>query len=261
MEYALQLAARYQSFVAGVFLEDVTAYHQFSPVLEAPEAVGLAEEVLVELRQESKDRLKAEVDRFSERCSRSGVSWGIVEEAGIPARDLIDETLYADLCIIGAVTYFGSLTVGPDTGLLTDVLSKSHCPVLVVPEDTTPIRHVVLAYDSSVSSVNAIKRYLSVFPSAAEDWSHTLVTVVAGSPAPGPQETDLLRYLRHHIPDVRREVLTGDAVQEILHFASQYAGTLLVMGSFTRNTISKLLKPSVGKQVVKAHLVPVLVAH
>ncbi len=261
VEYALQLASRYQSFVAGVFLEDVTAYHQFSPLLEAPEAVGLAEEVLLELRQESKDRVQSEVDRFSARCSRAGVSWGIVEEAGIPSRDLINETLYADLCIVGAVTYFGSLTVSPDAGLLTDVLSKAHCPVLVVPEEAAPLSDVVLTYDGSVSSVNAIKRYLSLFPSAADDWTHTLVTVVAGNHTPSAQETDLLRYLRHHIPDLRREVLTGDTVQEILHYASQFEGSLLVMGAFTRNILSTMMKPSVGKQVVKAHLVPVLVAH
>lgn len=261
LEMAIQVARREEAVVAGLFLEDVTAYHQFSPIFEAPEVIGLAEEVIQELKSEVKDNLTINMERFRKTCEAEGVSYVMEAEEGIPSMKLVEETQWADLCVIGSVTYFSNLTIKTESRLLSELLFKAHSPVLVVPEKVDPLTNVLLTYDGSSSAVYAMKRYLHLFPRSAASLPATLLSVVKHEGDEQPHLEELFNYLRMYIPHLEKECLVGHPSEEILHRAKTVPGSLVIMGGYGRNAFSQLLKSSVGKKVVHARAVPVLVAH
>lgn len=261
LHLALGLAKREKAHLTGVFLEDVTAYHQFSPIFEAPDAVGLAEDVIRDLKNEVRENLSLNVERFKATCDQAAIPYRIEVEEGIPSMELLDETQFADLCIVGSVTYFSNLSFSAESRLLSDLLAKAHCPVLVVPEKNEGIEHVILTYDGSASAVYAIKRYLQLFVESVRVVPTTLLTVLKSEDATFPDAAALLAYVQEYCPDVGVQQLVGKPSEQILYLAKTTPGSLVVMGGYGRNAFSQLLKSSVGKQIVHARTVPVLVAH
>lgn len=261
LQFAIGLAKREEAQITGVFLEDVTAYHQFSPIFEAPDAVGLAEDVIRDLKNEVRENLSVTVNRFKKTCDQAGIHYLIEMEEGIPSLELLEETQFADLCVVGSVTYFSNLSFANESRLLSDLLGKAHCPVLVVPEQAEALKHVILTYDGSASSVYAIKRYVQLFARTHCQLPSTLLTVVKHEGDKLPQEEALVDYLSLYCDTLQQQTLVGKPSEQILYMAKTTPGSMVVMGGYGRNAFSQLLKSSVGKKVVNARTVPVLVAH
>ena len=261
LEYAIQIARSSNSLIYGIFLEDLTAYHQFSPVFSAPEMMGLADEAIIELKKENKQNIEENITHFRETCSKAGIQYEVDEESGIPSQELIKESMYADLVITGSVTYFSNVSYAADSSLVSDLLENSHSPVLVVPEQHYQIQSIVLAFDGSASSIYAIKTFLYLFADFVKDKNVTLLSVVKDENDHIEGERRLLNYIKNYQPEAKHEKITGKPVDEILHFAKLSQNSLVVMGSFGRGAFSKLFKTSVGEKIVKSKSVPVYVAH
>lgn len=261
LQYAIQIAKKTEALISGIFLEDLTAYHQFSPVFHAPEMIGLADDVLLELKNENKQTIQENIDKFTQQCNKAEARYTIEKEAGIPAKELIDESLYADLLIIGSVTYFSNISFATDQNLISDLLYRANCPVVVVPERFDKIRSVVLTFDGSTSSVWAIKLYTYLFRDFLDDQTLTLLSVCKKEDESVEGERRLHHYLQQVQPNCKYEKIVGKPVDEILHFAKVSGNSMLVMGSHGRNAFWKLFKSSVEDKIVKARTIPVFVAH
>jgi nucleotide-binding universal stress UspA family protein len=261
LQYAAQVARAEKAQICGIFLEDVTTYHQFSPIFDAPEAIGVADDVIQELRSEVRQNIDGNIRRFREFCEREGISFTIHQNAGIPSLLLIDETAYADMVVIGSMTYFSNLSYSSESRLLSDLLTSSHCPVMVVPEQFEPVKHVVLAFDGSSSSTYAIRTFLQLAPDWLKSLKVSLFSVVKKDGQEVPGEDAMWSYLKLHRPVFSIEKVTGKPDEEILHYAGLAANALVVIGSFGRGTFSQMFKSSLGKQLLDARSVPIFVAH
>lgn len=261
LNYAIRLAKVEGARITGVFLEDVTAYHQFSPIFEAPEIVGLGEEMIEELKKENRQTIRENVSRFTNHCNDAGVKFKVEQETGIPSRQLIEETLFADCLLMGSVTYFSNIAFTTDVSLLNEVLRKAHCPVIVVPEKARDIGHVLFTYDGSPHAIYAIREFLHLFPNALKLVETTLLTVVASEDERKEGVDQLLEYLKLYLPNVARERLVGNTSDELLHFAELSNNALVVIGGYGRSAFSRLFRASVSKRLVDAQAIPVFVAH
>lgn len=261
LQYAIQFAKPEQAVVAGIFLEDITAYHQFSPIFKSPDMIGLAEEVIHDIKAEQKQTVEENIAKFKNTCIKEGINYEIDHEAGIPSMQLIEETIYADMVIIGSVTYFSNISYTSDHKLVSDLLAKSHSPVLVVPEKDYPIHSIIMAYDGSPSSAFAIKQFIYLFPNLLNTCKSTLLSVVENDDDHVEGEQRLYALISLHSKNTERDIITGKPADEILHYAKLSDNSLIVMGAFGRGAFSKFFKSSLGKKVVSARSVPVFVAH
>ena len=261
MEYAAEVAHAEKAQICGVFLEDVTTYHQFSPIFDAPDAFGVADDVIQELRSEVRQSINGSITRFQDFCQHEGLSFTIHHNAGIPSMLLIDETAFADLVVIGTMTYFSNLSYSNESRLLSDLLSSSHCPVMVVPEQFEPVKHVVFTFDGSPSSTYAIRTFLQLSPAWLKALKVSMLSVVKRDGQEVQGEEAMWSYLKLYCPVFSIEKVTGKRDEEILHYAGLANSALVVMGSFGRSTISHMFRASLGKQLLKARSVPIFVAH
>lgn len=75
-----------------------------------------------------------------------------------------------------------------------------------------------------------------------------------------PREARLLREWHPNVPhvEVTREIVEGNAVEEILEWAHEHPCDLIVLGNHGRNAFAKLLMGSTAEAVVRKAPCPVL---
>jgi len=261
LRYAIQLAKTEGAMIEGVFLEDISAYHQFSPIFEAPDVIGIADEVIEELKSSTRQSIEENVARFEESCAANAVHCKAEHEIGVPGVELIDRSMFTDVLIIGTVTYFSNLGMQGDMRLVSELLSHAHCPVIVVPEQFHEVNLINFAFDGSSSSSFAIRQFLYLFPNLIASAKANLITIVRREEVTVPYEEEMLIYLRYYKKNLYREMLQGKAREELLRYVKMSPESIVVMGAFGRNAFSQMFKPSVGKKLIRSNLVPIFIAH
>lgn len=261
LNYAIQIAKIENAMIAGIFLEDITAYHQFSPIFKSPDMIGLAEDVIHDIKADQKQNVEENIQKFRKTCMEENVPYAIEHDSGIPSRQIVEESMFADLLITGSVTYFSNISYTSDHNLVSDILAKAHCPVLVVPEKHYPIQSVIMAFDGSASSTFAIKQFLYLFPNMIKHSKITLLSIVEESHQSVEGEKRMFSLLQLTAINPSREKITGRPADEILHYAKLSNNSIIVMGAYGRNAFSKFFKASLGAKIVKAKSIPVFVAH
>ncbi len=261
LQYAIQLAKSEGAMIEGVFLEDLSAYHQFSPIFEAPDVIGIADEVLEELKSSTRQSIEENVAKFKASCAAAEVHCKAEHEIGVPGVELIDRSMFTDVLIIGAVTYFSNLGMQGDLRLVSELLSHAHSPVIVVPEKFHELKLINFAFDGSPSASFAIRQFLYLFPNLVASAKANLITVLRGEGEALPYETEMLQYLTRYKKNLYREVLRGKAGEELLRYVKMSPESIVVMGAFGRNAFSKLFKPSTGKRLIRSNSVPIFIAH
>jgi len=112
--------------------------------------------------------VRENIKRFEDFCEKLGIEHSVHEDFNDTAvANLIRETRFADLLIIGSETFY-HVPGNDDPGdMLKDTLHGVECPVIVVPEEFEFPHTNILAYDGSSSSVYAIKQFAYLFPELA----------------------------------------------------------------------------------------------
>jgi nucleotide-binding universal stress UspA family protein len=260
LSYAIQLASYDNSLIQGIFLEDLTAYHQFSPLFDVPDLFDLSDRVIEDLKQENRQNIEINIQRFENTCQTAGIQYAVEMKAGIPAIDLLHETAFADIVITGAVTYFSNLSYSPDKSLVSDLLGNALCPVIIVPENYRAFKQVVFAYDGSSASQKAIKCFVRLFPGMLNRIGSSLLIV---------NENEIKRadiekthqYLNLYTNQIKLEEIKGVPSQEILHYSKINQNAMLVLGASGRNIFTDFFSKSVGKKIVKSNSIPVFIMH
>ena len=144
---------------------------------------------------------------------------------------------------------------------LRDILVDAHCPILIVPSSYQEIRNVVLSYDGSHSSAIAIRMFNYVFP----EWANCKTHLVSVNETRGnhlKENKNIRELLGRHYSNVSYEIMTGDVVKEIKKFMKYNSkNSVVVMGAYGRNALSRLWRQSLANMVIKDIKVPVFISH
>ena len=156
--HAMAIAKRYKTTLVGVFLEDFT-YHSFG-ILDLVADNGSNKMRAVRLKKADEEIRDNSVKRFQEACENAGLEYIIHRNLNVAIRDLLNESLYADLLIIQNNESFSLYKQPVPTNFIVALLEKVECPVLLVPDQykkpeqicffLTVNRHPSLRLNSSV---------------------------------------------------------------------------------------------------------------
>ena len=209
------------------------------------------------------DRKKAEVISNFERGFReANIRYQIYNDFKLTSFELIKQTTYADLLVLSYQIFINHVTRKPDTSLLYQILKKSRCPVLIVPEGMYRTKNIILTYDGKESSVFAIRAFSSLFASAVKNKIVTNLTVSPNADEEIKNEKFLMELVKLHFNNVGMQLLTGTNTSfEILNFAESVENPLVIMGAYGRSTISNLIIPSVARRIIENRRIPLFIAH
>ncbi len=252
------------NIITGIFIEDLDYAYMFSNFGIDPTGYELSGEYggyVDELKQSQEEIIQQSREAFINRCEKSKVNYTTHYDEGVTALELVHESTFADLLIIGYQTYFSNTDAEGNQKVLKDILRDAKCPVLVVPETKKPIENIIFTYNGQDDSVYAIKHFTYLLKPNFENVNYQLLHVQESKGKVVINEDLIREYLHQHYPEINYQLLEGKPEKTIQEFTDSYPNALLVLGSFGKNALSRLLASSIGKEFLNQKSTPVFIAH
>jgi nucleotide-binding universal stress UspA family protein len=204
----------------------------------------------------------ASVEQFETACSRSGVEHSIHHDRNIAIKELLHESIYADLLVISSRETLTHYNEKLPTRFIRDLLRNAQCPVLIVPPTFSSIDNLVLLFDGQPSSVHAIKMF-SYCLDALKQYPTSILNVKEKDQSSHIPDNRLMKeFMRRHFPLAEFKVLKGDPGPAIVNYLEDKdPGSLIVLGAYGRNAASGWFRESMADILLKDLKVPLFIAH
>lgn len=252
---ACQIARRNDAEIVGVAVMDETLVDPAEP---APIGGGAA---AVDLRKERMAAVEAGMN------DAIATFTSMVEAAGLPHRAerffgdaqtaLADALRLADLAIIGIRHAFDYGTIAHPDDFLGRIARASGRPILAMTTPARPIDRVVVAYDGSTASADALRAF-----GVLNGFSPSLVRVVHCR-EDGVESDRLLEeaaaYLRLHGHEPETVTLDGSPTEAVLEHATAWNADLVVMGAVGRRGLSRLFLGDTASKALGRSDIPLLI--
>lgn len=162
MDYGIELALHCKALLSGVFLDDFL-YHSYN-IFDEPGTEGVPGTEIKRLNAEDEEIRSRSIAEFDTACKKAKISYVIHRDRSFAIDDLLRESVYTDLLLIGSNETFSHLSEVPPTPFLRTLLAGVQCPVVIVPPKSKLPEKVILLYDGEPSSVFAIKMFNYLMP-------------------------------------------------------------------------------------------------
>lgn len=180
-----------------------------------------------------------------------------------PDRILSTVASYCDLCVLG---HYGTQPRpdGQKRLLAADVAAASGCPVLLIPDNATPVlppRRILLAWNGSAEAARALHFALPMLQGAA-----AVDVAIVGDALDSARDirpaTEIAQTLSRHgvVCEVIQKRGNGDVGQTLIALAEKSRADLIVMGCYGHSRVRELLLGGATRSVLTAMQIPVLMA-
>ncbi len=261
MEFACYLGRLTKSKITGVFLENLAAEER--SVLKQMHGMAYVDWEVDEKSVEHKAKMELiekNISFFKEGCVNREVSFSLYRDRGVPAREMLEESRFADVLIVDAETSFNKRYEGTPTEFVRDILTKAECPVIIAPESFEAIDEIIFTYNGSSSSVFAIKQFTYLFPQL-HDKKVSILQVNEAGEWQDPDKYKFKEWLKEHYTDLHFEALKGKTDSKLFDYLFKRKNMFLVMGAYGRNALSQFFKRSHADLLIKTVTQPIFITH
>ena len=257
-EFAKFINTQNEILLAGVFLSPVD-YSRLMAYTGTGEGMAIMPEWLV--KNDDEEIINKNIHLFEEACITDGLHYRVHKDNDLMALStLVEETRFADILLVSSELFFKNIETRQPNFYLEEVLKRSECPVMLIPENFTIPEQVVLSYDSGESATFAIKQFAYLFPELGKKET-VLVSMSEGIAEDLPEYAMITELLTHHYPDLRIENLPGKGRQQFVDWLSTQPDSFVVMGAFSRSALSTLFKKSFATNVIHDIKMPLFISH
>lgn len=261
LDFACYLGRLTSSRITGVFLENLVANEK--PVLKSIHGGKYLDWEIDTDSPEYKfkeETLEKNIHFFKEACERRGVVPWIHRDRGVPAREIIHESRYADLLVIDSATSFNKRYEGSPTEFVREILESAECPVFIAPQHFEELAEVNFTYNGTRSSVFAIKQFTYQLPQLAN--RKAIVTQVSrDGDWSGIDKYNFKEWLQYHYASVEFELLKGETDEQLFGQLLRRKNSVIVMGAYGRNAASRFFRHSQADLLIKSVTQPIFIAH
>jgi len=261
LEFACYLGRLTKSKITGIFLENLVAEER--AVLKQANGLHYMDwevDVKSDDYKSKKELIEKNISFFKEGCINREVRFALHRDRGMPAREVIKESRFADILIVDTETSFNKRYEGVPTEFVTNVLTKAECPVIIAPENFETIDEIIFTFNGSPSSVFAIKQFTYLLPQLY----NKKISIVQVTREGLREDSDMYKFkewLKGHYTDLHFEVLKGETDSTLFDYAFEKENILLVMGAYGRNSLSRFFKRSHADLLIKTVTQPIFIAH
>ncbi len=242
--------------LAGVFLSPV----DYSKVLAFTGMEGIA--MMPEWFEQNADDVivSRNVNVFEQACITEGIEYRIHKDTNLMAiSTLIEETRFADALLVSSDLFYENVQKMQPNFYLEEVLKKSECPVLLIPESYKEPVQTILTYDGNESSVFAIKQFSYIFPELCK--KESILLSVADHKEELPEYSMIAELISRHYPNLKITTLTLSNRNEFVNWIKNQPDSYIIMGSFSRSLFSQLFKRSFANAVIHDIKMPIFISH
>ncbi len=194
---------------------------------------------------------------FDERLSQANVSGNLVEASGkiadtILARADVNDLIVLKLMHPPSANIFKKISSG-----MRKILAKSSQPVLVVPDQISPLNNFLLAYDGSQKGKEAL--YISAYLASRYHKKLSVLVVDRDEEIARERLNEVEDYLGDCCINFIHRRTSGDASRIILQVARNLSVDMILMGGYGRPALLEALFGSTVNGVLRGTAIPVFV--
>lgn len=257
-EFASFINTQNEILLAGVFLSPVD-YSRLMAYTGAGEGMAIMPEWL--MKNDDEAIINKNIQLFEDACIAERLHYRVHKDNDLMAlSSLVEETRFADILLVSSELFFKNVGPSQPNYYLEEVLKRSECPVMLVPENFKEPQQVVLSYDSGESATFAIKQFAYLFPELGKKET-ILVSMSDGIAEDLPEYEMITELLTHHYPDLKIENLPGKGKQQFVEWLNRQPESFVVMGAFSRSALSTLFKKSFATNVIHDIKMPLFISH
>jgi nucleotide-binding universal stress UspA family protein len=250
LEQAFRMARTHNAVLTGVFVQDLTLVDYYTVLGGEPVYYEHTFQIIKESLNESEKKTVQNIQYFVDQCKAAGVRFRVHFQKGDPVAELVEESRYADLMLMGYHAY-NTLSMEGDQQLVKDMLSKARCPLVLLPEQGYNPDGVVLCYDGSESSLKAIEAYYHHFRPLCKSWPTYFLRVFEKESAKEELPEALLEILQLRFEKLHLIDLIGKPKDEIPYFAAQKGSLMVVMGAYGGSGIGRFFSGSTADHILR----------
>lgn len=259
VSYAIDFAKSMDAHLVAIFLDDLSNCSYESHQILHNQYATLQEKYDICKEQDDLTR-KESVSHFVEMAGKENLNCTIHHDRNISLKELVSESIYADLLIIENKETMSFYSEDPPTHFIRKLMREIHCPVLVVPGEYRKINEVLFLYDGEPYSVAAIKTFTCLLPAYSGVNVELLTVRSKKQDAHGLNNHLMKEYIKSHCAHATYTVLDGLPDIEIInHLKCKYENEVIVLGSFRRGKISRMFKPSVIEVLMREIKAPLFI--
>ncbi|WP_212003600.1 hypothetical protein [Chitinophaga sp. HK235] len=248
-EFARQMNEIEPIVLCGVFLPemnlsvDIGYGSSFIPLTENYGAASIQESMVT----------------FKEYCERYNIHHLVHHDVSEFALKVLHrETRFADLLLLSSEKFYADIVARPG-GFLDNALHQSECPLIVSPENLAFPESIILTYDGSASSVFAIKSFAMLFPQLCS--RKTMLLYAQSDKSSVPDTDSILELVQHHFSNLDAQAVNMIPEKNFNTWLGGVGKPIVVSGAYGRSQISRFFRHSFIADTLKAHQVPVFIAH
>ena len=259
-QYALKIAKTNKAHLVGVFLEDFT-YHSYK-ITELAGDEGFDMEKAEILKSKDYSVRQRSIQHFIDACTNAQISYTVHQDKNIAIQELLKESIFADLLIIGKDETLIHYAENPPTNFIRSLLADVACPVLVVPDKYQHFDKPVFLYDGSPSSIHAMRTFSYLFKPMIKTEVEVVTVVHANRQNAIPDSLLLKEFMKHHFAVSTYTRLTGNPETAIMQYLNnRTSNSLVILGAYKRSFISRWFKHSMADVLMEELKVPLFIAH
>jgi hypothetical protein len=258
---AAELCRSSSSFVTGVFIHDLSYLYMTTGLAMEPQPYEFSLDVITDINKEELREIGSGIRRFSEYCQQHGIPFNVHLDRGMAAVEMMRESLYADLIMVGYPAFFSGTGAKGTGELLEDLLTQSYCPVLILPEKQVSIEEVLFIYDHTEASMMAIRQFAALFGEQFKEKKFSLLEQEKEHKDEKDSRKMIKEYLELHFPGIHYRIISENLREEM--FRPEYAEgrQLFVMPVRERSFFSRLFSPNGANDLLKEANIPVFITH
>jgi hypothetical protein len=194
-------------------------------------------------------------------CSEVGIAFKVhMDEEDFALPCLHKESRFADLMLLSERHFFEEKGDRQPNTWMRDLLHRSECPLLLLPDEAMLPGELILAYDGSAESVYAIKQFAYLFPEFSQVKA-TLVYINDDMGAVIPEEAAMKDLGLQHYKKFRMLKMRMRSEDFFGTWLGMANSPWLITGSYGRSALSEAFHRSFSAALIREHKVPVFVAH
>ncbi|WP_018617499.1 hypothetical protein [Segetibacter koreensis] len=236
-------------------------FHSANFDVVAPATVEFAPEPILAFTDTDIKAVNSSIEKFEQKCKQNGIEYRVHEESDVfKLDDFIKETRFADAVVMSEQLFFSHIDVDQPNSFMKDVLHCSECPLLVIPEDYSPVTHITIAYDGKKEIMFAIKQFCYLFPQYTQ-LPTDIVYWVDKTDDEIPDLDYLEEFAGRHFSNLNFKELFFDPKQYIADWSRKNKNTIFISGSYKRSGLSSILKKNFVEDMIKHPSAILFIAH
>lgn len=243
-----------------LLLEDTKSAGQ---LLSATSIEGLSGKYYEAMRKseiEKKEIIEDNYLALKKDCKERNLTCTIKNIKGVAEEEVVTESRFADLLMIGKALSFPFLYDTNPTGFVKNMLLHAQCPVMVLPETPHAANGVAFCYNGTYSSMYAIKAFVALFPELVNKHCEIVYVCETGEKTI-PLKTQLQEYLKAYDAHVVYKILTGQADIAIQTYLDAKTELISTFGAYGRSRVSRFFNSSSADNIIRNIKGPVFITH